>query len=263
MSAIIRRTPTVESAPRVPPPLRWIVDRVSRGSGGAYVSTRDLARRARGGPRSRLGITSGAEASIDLGPRPLRGRAARWFSLRAAPFARGAVAGCLLAARRPSKTTGGADVSTNHVPEGVFLNNARFTRTSGRVYASQAARATNPAVAARVGSPESAPSRWSGHPFDLVGRRDGRTPRPEPPFGTLARVPFAVGLHGRRRGRRLRGSGLVSGRKESRDRPDRDRERSGSNTPSERCFSKGQSARPVFRRGETGSHSRCSPARSL
>jgi eukaryotic-like serine/threonine-protein kinase len=199
MSAIIREDPEPigKAHPEVPPPLRWIVDRcLAKDPEERYVSTRDLARELAGVRDHVSEIASGAEASIDLGPRPLR-RARRSMVLSAALLLLlgGAVAGWLFAAKRLPKTTT-APTFQRITFRSVFLNNARFSPDGQTVvYASQAAAGFNPRLfAARVGSPESRPFDMEADILSISSAGEMAVLLDQNLlFGTLARVPFAGG----------------------------------------------------------------------
>ena len=200
MSAIIREDPEPigKAHPEVPPPLRWIVDRcLAKDPEDRYVSTRDLARELAGVRDHVSEIASGAEASIDLGPRPLR-RARRSMVLAAALLLllAGSIAGWLLAAKRIPKTS--APSFRRLTFRSGLLQNARFAPDGQTiVYGASWAGESPGLYAVRPESPESRSFEMPGNTDILAVSQLGEMAillNQNQVSGTLARVPFAGGV---------------------------------------------------------------------
>jgi Tol biopolymer transport system component len=198
MSAIIREDPEPIGKVRAeaPPPLRWIIERcLAKDPEERYVSTRDLARELASVRDHASEITTGAEAPVDLGPRPLK-RVRRSTVLAGALLLllAGSIAGWLFAAKRIPKAS--APTFRRLTFRSGALQNARFTPDGQTiVYGATWAGEGDGLYAVRPESPES-------RPFDFKADIVAISPAGEmavllnqnPLFGTLARVPFAGGV---------------------------------------------------------------------
>jgi len=198
MSAIIREDtePIGKVRPEAPPPLRWIIERcLAKDPEERYVSTRDLARELASVRDHASEITTGAEAPVDLGPRPLK-RVRRSTVLAAALLLllAGSIAGWLFAAKRIPKTS--APTFRRLTFRTGALQNARFTPDGQTIVYGATWLGEAPGLySVRPESPES-------RPFDMSADIVAISPAGEmavllhqnPLFGTLARVPFAGGI---------------------------------------------------------------------
>jgi Tol biopolymer transport system component len=199
LTAIIREEPEPigKVRPEIPPPLRWIVERcLAKDPEERYVSTRDLARDLASVRDHVSEVTSGAEPSVALGPRPLA-RLRRWTVLAAALLLLlfGAVVGWLAAAKRLPRAS--APTFRRLTFRSGQVANARFTPDGQTVvYGAWWTGEPRGLYAARPESPE---SRSFDMQADILAiSRSGEMAvllNDNPLFGgTLARVPFAGGV---------------------------------------------------------------------
>ena len=200
MSAIIREDPEPIGKVRAeaPPPLRWIVERcLAKDPEERYVSTRDLARELASVRDHASEITSGAEAPVDLGPRPLK-RVRRSTVLAGALLLllAGSVAGWLLAAKRIPKAS--APTFRRLTFRSGGLQNARFTPDGQTIVYGATWVGEKPRLyAVRPESPESRAFEFPTDTDILAVSSTGEMAvlqNQDQTAGTLARVPFAGGV---------------------------------------------------------------------
>jgi Tol biopolymer transport system component len=198
MSAIIREEPEPIGRVRAeaPPPLRWIVERcLAKDPEERYVSTRDLARELASVRDHASEITSGVEASVDLGPRPLkRVRRSTVLGVALLLLLAGSIAGWLFAAKKIPKAS--APTFRRLTFRSGGLQNARFTPDGQTIVYGATWTGERPGLYAV--RPESPESRAFEFPADILAVSSTGEMLvlldQNPTAGTLARVPFAGGV---------------------------------------------------------------------